>query len=237
MNGPDLSSTCIEFEGILAGRPVRILLDSGASANFIDNKLVQELALPTASLSSHVAIRVADGRTSIVESSVAIDLTVGSLDFGVTCLPTELAYYDLVLGKPWLTVFNPVVNWKLNAVSFIHSDRTHVLVGCQRSGVPEYVISSIEVEELVQLGDPMYLIQLNAVTEPSLNTNTYNVPELEQLLQEFKDVLSGLPQGLPPSRAGDHDIRWSRAQFLQPPAFIHCPEPSLLSFVHSCRSS
>eukprot|EP00884_Botryococcus_braunii_P011744 jgi/Botrbrau1/20570/Bobra.145_2s0117.1 len=109
VNGPDLSSTCIEFEGILAGRPVRILLDSGASANCIDNELVQELALPTASLSSHVAIRVADGRTSIVESSVAIDLTVGSLDFGVTCLPTELAYYDLVLGKPWLTVFNPVV--------------------------------------------------------------------------------------------------------------------------------
>jgi hypothetical protein len=60
------------------------LLDSGASANFIDNKLVQELALPTASLSSHVAIRVADGRTSIVESSVAIDLTVGSLESPVS---------------------------------------------------------------------------------------------------------------------------------------------------------
>eukprot|EP00884_Botryococcus_braunii_P012331 jgi/Botrbrau1/21099/Bobra.0558s0001.1 len=56
-------------------------------------------------------------------------------DFGVTRLPTELAYYDLVLGKPWLTVFSPVVNWKLNVVSLIHSDKTHVLVGCQRSDV------------------------------------------------------------------------------------------------------
>eukprot|EP00884_Botryococcus_braunii_P014604 jgi/Botrbrau1/23144/Bobra.0437s0001.1 len=124
-----------------------------------------------------------------------------------TVSPLSLAYYDFVLGKPWLTVFNPVVNWKLNAVSLIHYDKTHVLVGCQRSGIPEYVVSSMEVEELVKLGDPMYLIQLNAVTETSSDTNAYDVPELEQLLQEFKDVLSGLPQGLPPSRAGDHHIR------------------------------
>ena len=118
---------CIELEGVLSGRPVKILLDSGASANFIDVQLVQELSLPTVPISSPVTVRVADGRTSVVGNSVSIDLTVGSLDFGVTCLPTELAYYDLVLGKPWLTEFNPVVNWKLNAVSLIHADKTHVL--------------------------------------------------------------------------------------------------------------
>ena len=31
--------------------------------------------------------------------------------------------------------------------------------------------------------------------------------ELETLLQEFKDVLSGLPVGLPPPRAADHSTR------------------------------
>jgi hypothetical protein len=207
VDSPDLSSTCIEFAGVLAGRHVRILLDSGASANFVDQHLVQELSLPTASISSPVTIRVADGRTTVVGSSVSVDLSVGSLDCRVTCLPTELAYYDLVLGKPWLTEFNPVVNWKLNAVSLFHADKTHVLLGSQRSGLPEYVVSAMEVEELVKSGDPMYLIQLNAVTNTSQDTNTYNVPELEELLQEFKDVLSGLPEGLPPSRAGDHHIR------------------------------
>ena len=207
VNGLDLSSTCIEFEGILASRPVRILLDSGASANFIDDKLVQELALPTVPLSSHVTVRVADGRTSVVGHSVSTDLTVGTLGFGVTCLPTELTYYDLVLGKPWLTAFNPSVNWKLNAVSLVHANKTHVLLGCQRSGMPGYVISSMEVEEMVKLGESVYIIQLNAVTNNVSDTDAYNVPELEQLLQEFKDVLSGLPEGLPPSRAGDHHIR------------------------------
>ena len=206
MNGPDLSSTCIEFEGTLAGRTVKVLLDSGASANFIDNAFVSELALPTIPMSSPVTVRVADGRTSVVGNSVTTDLTVGTLHLGITCIPTELSHYHLVLGKPWLTAFNPVVNWKLNAVSLVHDSKTHVLLGCQRSGIPEYVISSLEVKELVKLGEPLYVIKLDAV-DSTLDTNAYDVPELEQLLQEFNVVLSRLPQGLPPSRAEDHRIR------------------------------
>jgi hypothetical protein len=123
---PDLSSTCIEFEGHLAGRPVRVLLDSGASANFVSDKLVSELSLPTVSMSSPVTVRVADGRSSVVQSSATVDLSVGSLQVGITCLPTELYHYDVVLGKPWLTAFYPVVNWRLSAVSLFHSGKTHV---------------------------------------------------------------------------------------------------------------
>ena len=88
VNGPDLSSTCIEFEGILAGRTVKVLLDSGASANFLDDELVHELALPTIPMSSPVTVRVADGRTSVVGTSVTTDLTFGTLHLGITCIPT-----------------------------------------------------------------------------------------------------------------------------------------------------
>jgi hypothetical protein len=203
---PDLSFTCIEFVGNLAGREVRVLLDSGASANFVSDTLLHELSLPTDPMSSHVTVRVADGRTSVVQSSVTTDLSVGFLQFGVTCLPTELYHYDVVLGKPWLTLFNPVVNWRLNAVSLVHLGKTHVLMGSQRSGLPDFVISALDVQKTIDLGDPVYVVKLNAVDKEP-DTNTYTVPELEQLLQEFDDVLSGLPEGLPPSRAGDHFIR------------------------------
>jgi hypothetical protein len=206
VNAPDLSSTCIEFEGTLAGRPVRVLLDSGASANFVNSDLVHELSLPTVPISSPVTVRVADGRTSVVKHSVNADLSVGTMHFGVTCMPTELYHYDFVLGKPWLTVFNPFINWKLNAVSLVHAGKTHVLLGSPRSGLPEYVVSSMEVEEMVKSGEPVYIVKLNAVNVDS-DTNTSDVPGLEQLLQEFSDVLSGLPEGLPPTRAGDHHIR------------------------------
>ena len=172
---PDLSATCIEFVGNLSGREIRVLLDSGASANFISDKIVHELALPTASISSPLTVRVADGRTSVVQSNVTTDLSVGSLHFRVTCLPTELYHYDVVLGKPWLTMFNPVVNWKLNAVSLVHLGRKHVLMGHQKSGVPDFVISALDAQKAIEEGEPVYVVKLNNVDqEPKFNT--YTVP-------------------------------------------------------------
>ena len=206
VNSPDLSSTCIEFEGIIQGRAVRVLLDSGASANFVSDALVRELPLPTNELSDHVTVRVADGRSSVTTHSAVADLTVGTLQCRVTCIPTELPHYDIVLGKPWLTEFNPDVNWKLNAVSLISSGTTHVLLGSNRSGLPEYVISALEVQKAIKAGDQVFVIKLNSVNLVQEGT-TFDKPELESLLQEFKDVLSGLPEGLPPTRAGDHHIR------------------------------
>jgi hypothetical protein len=121
-------------------------------------------------------------------------------------LPTELFHYDVVLGKPWLTVFNPTVNWKLNAVSLVHLGETHLLTGSQRSGIPDFVISALEVQKAIDLGVHVHLVKLNMVAQEPIS-NTQTVPGLDQLLQEFNDVLSGLPEGLPPSRAGDHFIR------------------------------
>jgi hypothetical protein len=70
-------------------------------------------------------------------------------------------------------VFNPFINWKLNAVSLVHAGKTHVLLGSQRSGLPEYVVSSMEVEEMVKSGEPVYIIRLNAVSVDSYTNNTY----------------------------------------------------------------
>jgi hypothetical protein len=92
VNAPDLSSTCIDFEGTLAGRHVRVLLDSGASANFVNSDLVHELSLPIAPISSPVTVRVADGRISVVKQSVTADLwvrwTLGSLACPQNCTTT-----------------------------------------------------------------------------------------------------------------------------------------------------
>lgn len=204
--GPDLSSTCVEFEGTLMGRTVRVLLDSGASANFVSETLVTEHPLPTNKLSTPVNIHVADGRSTVASTFVAADLTVGTFQCGVNCLPTELQYYDLVLGKPWLSQYNPTVNWKLNTVSLVHAGITHVLLGSQRSGLPEYVISALEVQRAMRRGEQVYVVKLNSINLAPIDFAT-DKPELESLLQEFQDVLSGLPEGLPPSRPGDHHIR------------------------------
>jgi hypothetical protein len=236
VNAPDLSSTCIEFEGTLAGRLVSVLLDSGASANFVNSDLVHELSLPTAPISSPVNVRVADGRTSVVKHSVTADLSVGTMHFGVICMPTELYHYDFVLGKPWLTVFNPFINWKLNAVSLVHAGKTHVLLGSQRSGLPEYVVSSMEVEEMVKSGEPVYIVKLNAVNVDS-DTNTSDVPGWSSFCRNSLMCCQGYLRGFLPLVLETTTSDWSRALLLLPPASTRCPELSWLSYVHNFRSS
>ena len=77
--GVDFSSTCIEFRGSVHGRECRVLLDSGATANFVSEIFSAELTLPPVLLSPPVVVNMADGRASVTTHSVSLDLTVGSL--------------------------------------------------------------------------------------------------------------------------------------------------------------
>ncbi len=86
----------------MLGRECRVLLDCGATASFVSESFIAGLSLPTSQLSPPVVVNLADGRAFVAASSVSLDLTVGTLQFQVDCIPTVLAHYDVVLGKPWL---------------------------------------------------------------------------------------------------------------------------------------
>ncbi len=98
--GLHLSSTCIEVLGTISGKACRVLLDSGATANFVGSIFAVDLALPSSKLSQLVIVNLADCRNTVVNSSFHIDLAMGSLQAPVTCIPTVLAHYDVILGKP-----------------------------------------------------------------------------------------------------------------------------------------
>jgi hypothetical protein len=202
----DLSTTCISFSGELAGKPVRVLLDGGSMSNFVSNRTVGECGLTLSPLDTLVKVVLADGSSSLSNHVTTVDLSIGSLNTSVSLLPTELASYDVILGKPWLTKYNPHINWRLNTVSLTHEGKTHLLVGERGSHLPDYLISAVEAQEAIDADMPVYLVHLRHLsTSPS---STSSSPELEAVLDEFKDVLSGLPPNkLPPSRAEDHFVR------------------------------
>lgn len=201
----DLSTTCITFSGVVAGRPVSVLLDGGAESNFVSSATVREGAWPLQPLDTLVKIVMADGSHSLSNNVTTVNLELGTLSTPVSLIPTELAKYDIILGKPWLTRYNPDINWRLNTVSLTHDGVTHLLIGQRGAHVPDFLCSAVEVQEALDAKLPVYLVKLSAVSSsPSSSTSS---PELDALLDEFADVLSGLPDKLPPSRANDHFIR------------------------------
>ena len=107
-------------QGVCCGVPARVLIDSGATDDFVACRFAKTLRdqelVPVGDLR---VVRVADGTVHRVERELP-----ATLDFGSGCvimrplLEVDLEGYDIILGKPWLTENNPVIDWVNNSVTF-----------------------------------------------------------------------------------------------------------------------
>ena len=71
----------------------------------IDN---QFLPLPT------VRIILAEGRSIVATQQCQVQFTVDSVKFTRTCIVINVnSDYDVILGMPFLTDVNPIIDWKL----------------------------------------------------------------------------------------------------------------------------
>jgi len=109
----------IRVEGMIAGNPATILIDSGASRNYIDQKFTKEHEIPVKPGTASPTIELADGTLSKCAgqtNGLTIEFqahTTKEQQFDV--LP--LGQNNAILGKPWLWDTNPTINWRTNEVT------------------------------------------------------------------------------------------------------------------------
>ena len=98
------------------GTSLRALVDSGAIRSFIDEKL--QLRPPLTFIGAYSSWEMANGET-IVSTRVApyVLISIGKIQFRF-CLTTVpmMEGFDLILGKDWLDMVNPLVDWCSNTV-------------------------------------------------------------------------------------------------------------------------
>ena len=107
-----LHSPLIKVPVVVHGRRALALIDSGATANFIDAAFVATHAIPTDSIQPSHVINLGDGTqrfTSLITQPVPVDLD--QYRCTLTLLAVPLSGCDLVLGMPWLVQTNPTINW------------------------------------------------------------------------------------------------------------------------------
>ncbi|MCO5611293.1 hypothetical protein L7F22_065545 [Adiantum nelumboides] len=91
----------IVMKGIVAGRPVRVLFDTGSTHNVINSNLVKKIKLQTTPSEYCYSVELADGMGTetwdrrVVDLPVEIQSYKDRLDFELT----RLARFDLVLSK------------------------------------------------------------------------------------------------------------------------------------------
>ncbi|KAL5555888.1 hypothetical protein UlMin_038124 [Ulmus minor] len=170
------SAQTLKLQGMLNGKSVVVLIDSGASHSFISSRLVTELSIPFVSTEGY-GVQVGDG--------------------------TRCA--DVVLGVTWLQKLGEVkANWKVFTMEFqlgntsVHCQGDPTL--CCILVSLKSLIRTMGVE-----GGGL-LLELCSTLVDKEGADYSIVPEaLQGILQGFPSVFD-IPRDLPPQRSKEHQI-------------------------------
>ena len=95
-----------------------ILVDSGATDNFISTKVLKQMKIGTLQLKKPRTIWNIDGthnKAGAITHFVDLQVRCGTTSKDMKFLVTDLGEDKIVLGYPWLAAFEPKIDWK-NAV-------------------------------------------------------------------------------------------------------------------------
>lgn len=125
----------MKLEGKLANVSVEVLIDSGASHNFISPGLTTALGL-TVTPTTIRKIKLGDGhRVSSAGICRGIKLSFDNNNFEVNALVLELGGLDIVLGVSWLSTLGKVImDWKNLTMQFLHEGEMVTLQGHREGG-------------------------------------------------------------------------------------------------------
>lgn len=203
----------ITFPTEVNGVPLTVLVDCGASRDFIGSHVISKCSLPVES-ATRVRVRLANGTVSTTALQCPLQFSLQSYTTSRIFTVTELQGYDIILGKPWLTQENPGVNWKTHEIKIGDLLLQGLLVDRRPS---LQVINSIDMTKTLRKKDTSaWIVNVKTVDDdydatwapdaaPS-ELPTTELPDpftskLHATLTEFEPILKP-PVGMPPSRPG-----------------------------------
>jgi hypothetical protein len=207
-------------------------VDCGATKDFISNNFVKQTGILTRECEP-LRVRLADGSfTTTSHCAKALSLSIGNHTEHRDFVTTDLDTFDIILGNPWLTYFNPDINWQDNTLrlpsgttiradTFTYSPRIQLLNAAKMAKLLR-TPSRVESLFIVTVKDsPLQDFKLETDQDPTWNA------KLSALLDNFTSTFQE-PKHLPPSRPDyDHKIEltpdaptWHSPQhiYLLPPA-------------------
>ncbi|WVZ26301.1 hypothetical protein V8G54_004845, partial [Vigna mungo] len=196
----------LRLTGSLNGYQVQILVDSGATHNFIQSRVAHFLQLHTEPTPNPLKVMVGNG--DFLPCSTLCpkaQLLVASFQFSVDLYPRQLSGTDIVLGVHWLTQVSPfVMDYNGPFMHFMWEGTLVELKG--EIGPTPSPISIHQLRRLQQTNSVEALYQLTldqSTPNPSLPTS--DPPPLQTLLTKYASLFQS-PTNLPPSRPIDHGI-------------------------------
>jgi len=203
----------IKFQGHIHGVEVVILMDSGATHNFISQKLVYQMDWPVA-LTSQMKVKLGDGFQASTQGACKdLDVYIGDFKLKPTLHLFELGGIDVVLGIEWLkTLGDMVINWKQQTMSLWDGNQWVTLRG--KEGCKESVVALQNILSKPKPNTQSLLWEIEKVEIPEAQMTFLRKKqqeELEEILKKYELVFKE-PSGLPPKRTIEHAINLVEGQ-------------------------
>lgn len=198
------SPKTMKVTGRIAQQEVVVMIDCGASHNFISVDLVQKIHLPREGTTGYGVLM---GTGLMVRGEgvcKGVVLTLQNIEVIADFLPLELGSADVILGMQWLETLGRMhVNWKDLTMKFRVRG-----VAVSLQGDPELCNSRVSLKAMwkaIKNQGEGVLIELGCMEVPLDPTLTMVPPPVLAVVQQFQDVLGSTP-GLSPPRSHDHAI-------------------------------
>ena len=95
-----------------------IMIDSGATIDFVSDQWVRDKRIKTHRLESALRVKLADGSQSIAKNGIWLKFFIGDTQIMREFVVTKLnnSDYQAILGYSWLKSANPVIDWDKGTV-------------------------------------------------------------------------------------------------------------------------
>jgi hypothetical protein len=146
------------MRGVLQGQKMSVLIDGGASHNFISSTLLQRRHIPTVEFEGF-KVEVAGGSTMPCNKYIpGMKLTLGRHDLVQDVYVMDLPDTNIILGVQWLSTLGPITtNYKTMEMSFMkESGRKVVLKGM--TGNSARVVTAKRMEAIFRRDEIVYAV-------------------------------------------------------------------------------
>ncbi|XP_056699529.1 uncharacterized protein [Spinacia oleracea] len=194
----------LKLVGYIGDGEVIVMVDSGATHNFISLRAVEKLKVP---ITKSAGFGVSLGNGEAVKGTGICKQVKLKLNSQIVIeedfLPLELGNSDVILGIQWLEKLGSVVtNWKTQTMRYQLGGSTVTL-----QGDPSLAKSKISLKAMLKVirkeGGGI-LLEFNQL-EDSVKEGPAMPMFLRRVIEQFSEVFD-LPTGLPPSRGHEHAI-------------------------------
>lgn len=126
----------MKVTGSIGTKPLHILIDSGSTHNFLDEKIASKMRCPTKSINP-MKITVADGNLMTCNQLCEnLQWVMQGTWFRADVLLIPLTNYDMVLGIQWLQSLDDITrNFKDLTMKFKVADTIFELKGAKELGI------------------------------------------------------------------------------------------------------